>query len=283
MLMRWYDSVYSPDGQTAHFLLPDLSVTHAQTVSVIDATGGRPLPPQHHLDQIIDTIAMWHGYWWEHPSLERDIGPIHGGYRTLDEFERTVMTERVSNLSDFIAQESSSLSPALRHMFERTLSNLPALYQRRIAPRLRDRRNVTLNHGDCYFGQFMCPKDSTTGAQTILMDLESANTFLAGLDLAFLFATFWPRTIRQQDDRERNCLRRYHQRLLAQRPMIDFSFDNLLHDYRLAIAMMIFYPIWDKVVGGSDRTYWWPKLNCLCDAFEDLHCDELFTKPSEQP
>ena len=126
----------------------------------------------------------------------------------------------------------------------------------------------------------MCPRDDSDGdpggdgARTILMDLESANTFLAGVDLAFMFATFWPRAVRQEDQRERRCLMRYHQRL-GQRGIGAFGFDQLFDDYRVAIAMMIFYPIWDKVIGGSNRSYWWPKMQCLCDAYEDLNCREL--------
>ena len=62
---------------------------------------------------------------------------------------------------------------------------------------------------------------------------------------------------------------------LGQRGVGTSSFEELFDDYRVAIAMMIFYPIWDKVIGGSDRSYWWPKMQCLCDAYEDLNCREL--------
>jgi hypothetical protein len=106
----------------------------------------------------------------------------------------------------------------------------------------------------------------------VLLDLESANTFLAGIDLAFLFATFW--TPPQRRRHERKCLERYHAGLCAH-GVRGFSFSELVHDYRVAIAMMIFYPIWDAIGGKSSRAYWWPKMQCLMAAYDELDCREL--------
>jgi hypothetical protein len=107
-----------------------------------------------------------------------------------------------------------------------------------------------------------------------MIDLESAHTFLPGLDLYYLFATFWSRAQRREGDREMRCLRRYHEQLQA-RGLAGLTFENVVQDYRIAIALMVFHPVWDKVVGGSRRQYWWPKMKCLCEAYVDWNCDQL--------
>jgi hypothetical protein len=99
------------------------------------------------------------------------------------------------------------------------------------------------------------------------------NTFLAAIDLAFLFATFWTPQQRHENDRELKCLRRYHEKLIES-GVRGFDLDRLFTDYRTAVAMMVFYPIWDCVIGGSRRAYWWPKLQCLTAAYRDWKCEE---------
>src|SRR6185295_81347 len=149
MLMPWYDAQYSQDLDAAHFLMPDLSLTHEKTVTVDEVTLGRSMPSERQLEQVIDTIADFHAHWWNHPRLDDSIGPIHGGYRDASEFEREIMTERRANYESFIAEEAGQLPEELREMFEHALSRLPILYERWLAPRIGSRDNLTLIHGDC--------------------------------------------------------------------------------------------------------------------------------------
>jgi hypothetical protein len=75
-------------------------------------------------------------------------------------------------------------------------------------------------------------------------------------------------------NRERRCLERYHQQLAARG--VDFTFDDLLRDYRVAIAMMIFYAGLGCGRRGSRPSYWRPKMDCLLGAFRDHQCESLF-------
>jgi hypothetical protein len=75
---------------------------------------------------------------------------------------------------------------------------------------------------------------------------------------------------------ERHLLAHYHQMLIAH-GVRGYSWDNLLTDYRLMIALMIFDPIWNQT-SGSPEQYWWPKLQCLVSAFRDWDCIDLFNQ-----
>ena len=87
----------------------------------------------------------------------------------------------------------------------------------------------------------------------------------------YLLATFW--TPEQRWAHEEPFLRRYHQTLVTFR-VKDFSFEELLTDYRLMLTYMMFQPVWDWSY-GADEAYWRPKFDCLIEAYQNLRCEEL--------
>lgn len=93
------------------------------------------------------------------------------------------------------------------------------------------------------------------------------------IDLTYLCAAFWTPAFRREGGREEGLLRRYHRALLAH-GVAGYGWDDLLADYRLALGVMIFLPVWDRT-NGSSRGYWWPKLQCLTGAYRDWRCAEL--------
>ncbi len=78
---------------------------------------------------------------------------------------------------------------------------------------------------------------------------------------------------RHEGGREQRILRRYHEVLQAQ-GVSGYSWDQLLTDYQLAVTDWLPVPIQDGG-DGSRHDYWWPKLQCLAAAYNDLGCDEL--------
>jgi hypothetical protein len=67
-------------------------------------------------------------------------------------------------------------------------------------------------------------------------------------------------------------LRRYHQQLIIH-GVRNYSWEDLLLDYRLMITKMLFDPFLDY--DPHNRTYWWPKMQCLAAAYDDLDCKTL--------
>ncbi len=82
------------------------------------------------------------------------------------------------------------------------------------------------------------------------------------------FHAFWTREQRQTGDRERKALRLYHA-TLCESGVCEYSWENLISDYRLMIALTVFHPVWDETYQRPNRRYWWPKMQCLTDAYED--------------
>lgn len=99
------------------------------------------------------------------------------------------------------------------------------------APADAPRRAVTLSHGDCYFIQFLCPRQAGSGA-TYLIDFDSVSTNLPAYDLVYMFATFWTSEQRLAGERETQLLRRYHAGLTTY-GVRGYSWSDLQQDYRL--------------------------------------------------
>ena len=62
---------------------------------------------------------------------------------------------------------------------------------------------------------------------------------------------------------------------LSRQGVTGYTWDDLVTDYRIALAYMLFYPAWDAV-NGSGQDYWEPKLRSIASAAEDWRCMELF-------
>jgi hypothetical protein len=86
-------------------------------------------------------------------------------------------------------------------------------------------------------------------------------------------ATFWNRSQRLANGVEQRMLAVYHQ-ALTQFGVQGYSFADLMLDYRLMLSYMLFDPVAD-LARGSPRSYWWPKLNCLVEAYQDWDCGSL--------
>ncbi|MFL5733420.1 MAG: hypothetical protein ACJ78Q_09470 [Chloroflexia bacterium] len=270
MLVPCYDAVYSEEDGNSHLLLADLSDTHLTPITKPQLLAGDTMPSERHLEQMVDAIAEFHAYWWEHPRLGREFAirrwfDGEAGYR-----EHTERRRREWAL--FREQAGHLVGAEVRDLYERVLSQFPALWDRYLAERFGPMRGVTLSEGDCYFIQFLCPRGAE-GDRAYLIDFDSASANLPAYDLVYMFPAFWTREQRGEGGREEGLLRRYHRGLVAH-GVPAYGWEDLLRDYRLCVLYMIFDPVWDQTSGASEA-YWLPKLRCLTGAFVDLDCFSL--------
>lgn len=267
MLVRCYGAVFDADRGTSYLLLDDLSETHMTPISRERVLGLNGVPSEVHIHGVIDALAQFHAYWWEHSALGEAAMQISRWYcdrATHDQFVR----DATANWQQFIAVEGASFPRNLRAAYERALAGLPSLWDHYLAHRIVSRTNLTLSNGDSYFAQFLCPIDPA--GQTYIIDFQAPKADIAALDLVYLFATFWTQSQRQE--RETVLLYRYYRAIQAHG--VSYGWDELLMDYRHMVVYMMFFPLWDYV-NGSRRAYWWPKMQCLTGAYHDLDCDEL--------
>jgi hypothetical protein len=269
-----YEAAYDPESGESHCLLDDLSATHRIPLPRDQVMAGEGVPSPQHLAQIMNSLARFHAYWWEHPLLGTvpDTLEVRWWYRDREHFDKHIV-RRQNNWAAFLSQEAATLSPELHQLYEHALANLPRLWERYFAPRVSNFHYLTLANGDGYFNQYLCPT-SNAADSAYLIDFQEISANFGASDLVYLLPMFWSREQRYEQSREEQALRLYHAALCAQ-GVTGYTWDDLMTDYRLMITLMIFLPVWDQTEGSS-REYWWLKMRCLTAAYQDLECARLF-------
>jgi hypothetical protein len=284
MLVRCYGAAHDETTGDSFCLLEDLSSTHTSPVTRQQVLALAGVPADDCLVGIVEALAKFHAYWWAHAQLRaatsrsgerpwyvEEVGEVRPWFRDTA-YHRGHVRRRETEWATFLNDVGEWFPSDLRHLYERALADLPALWSRYLEQRTASLTNVTLTNGDCYFNQFLCPRHPRADT-TRLIDFQAVSAGVGAYDLVYLFATFWTTAQRHDNDREERLLRYYHHTLQAT-GVTGYSWDNLLTDYKLMVAYMIFDPIWDQTSGAS-KNYWWPKLCCLTDAYRDLGCAEL--------
>lgn len=272
IIVPCYAAAYDEESGNSYLLLKDVSATHRppvtrdQQISLVEG-----VPAAEDIASVVEALASLHAYWWQHPLLESDQFVVGYWSRTRERFEQ-YLQRRTASWNRLIANEANWFPDDLRALYEQTLAHLPYHWERYLEPRFRANRRLTLIHGDAYFANFLCPQPPASGP-TYLLDWQSPGFDIGGYDLTNLCATFWTSEQRHEDQREESILRRYYAALQA-RGVADYTWENLLTDYRLGIIFWLLIPVQDGA-DGSSKTYWWPKMQCLAAAFRDWHCADL--------
>ncbi len=267
-----YAAAYDPASGSSYLLLLDLSETHAppvtydQQVSIVDA-----VPSAAAIERVVDVLAQHHAYWWDHPQLATET--FVSGYWSRNAERFALYFERRRNAwENLLEREASWFPDELRELYERVFAHLRQHWERYLEPRFRDHRNLTLIHGDTYFTNFLCPRDSADGA-TYLLDWQSPVVDIGGYDLANLCAPSWTSQQRQEGQREQEILWRYYDTLQAH-GVRDYTWDDLTTDYQAGLIYWLLVPVQDQR-DGAPKEYWWPKMQCLVAAFREWRCETL--------
>lgn len=273
VVVRCYDAIYDADSGKSHLLLEDLSESHVapvtrdRQISLIDN-----LPSDIHLKEAVNALARFHAYWWQNTQLGTGIAQI--GAWCSDEQHFAAETERRRRVWEaLIADEADWFPHDLKVMYETILQQLPHLWRRYFQPRLATFSHLTLTHGDGYLANFLCPKEGQSG-ESYLIDWQSPEVYVGASDLVTMCATFWTREQRAEDGRERKVLEHYH-RILQEHGVSGYAWGDLVRDYQYALVDWLLVPLQDRFE-GSAKSYWWPKIQCLAQAFEDWNVSELF-------
>ncbi len=254
-ILRCYSALGAPEGEGYQLVMEDCSETHA----------GRPpsmLPPLLlESGWIVDALADLHAFWWDRKSLGREVGRLPAPDTVQVDMAQKALN--YARLADFLGDR---LAPSRRSMFDRLLSNLPDVQARRLAAG----RNLTLIHDDPHAGNFLYPRNPAAH-RLLVIDWKSWSIQPGAADLAHMMGVFWFPERRAR--LEQILLRRYFERLV-EKGITGYAWEDLWLDYRLAICNLMFYPAWQWAAGLPDLI-WWPHLERLAMAFEDLRCDEI--------
>jgi hypothetical protein len=272
VIIPCYGAAYDEKTGNSYVLLQDLTETHRPPVTRDQQIGlveGVPLP--EYMEAVITTLAELQAYWWDHPLLKAAGFDVGYWSRDAGRFE-LYLKRRQKSWQGLSANEASWFPAELREFYDKLLDRLPLFWEKYLAPRFRESKNLTLIHGDAYFANFLCPRVPGSGP-TYLLDWQSPGFDLAGYDLVNLLATFWTPEQRHEQQREEKLVRLYH-RVLQERGVTNFTWDELLTDYRLGLIFWVLLPVQDGF-DGSGKAYWWPKMECLVGAFRDWECGQL--------
>ncbi|HEX9029892.1 MAG TPA: phosphotransferase [Anaerolineales bacterium] len=267
-----YAAEYNPTTGDSFLLLQDLSETHKPPITrdeQLSIVNGVPLAAYQ--ESVIDLLAGFHAYWWDHRRLLEGEFEVGFWSRDIDRFNQ-YLARRSAAWQRIVAKYGERLPQETHAFYERLFNGLPGFFSSVLEPRFKNPHNLTLTHGDAYFCNFLCPVIPGS-APTYLMDWQSPGCDLAAYDLVNLLAAFWMRDQRRAENREINLLRRYHQGLLSN-GVQNYTWEDLAADYRAGLIFWVLMPVQDGG-DGADWSYWWPKMQCLVAAFEDWGCEEL--------
>ncbi len=260
-VVRCYDAVYSPATGQSHLLIEDVSATHFQPAW--------PLPPLRlYCEQVMDCMAQFHGFWWEHPRLGKGIGTL-----PTKEVFHNYLRERERIFRNFVDFAGDRFSLERRAIYEKVFAALPALWERQKQARRTETAGLTIMHGDAHFWSFMYPSDPTRDTIRII-DWQAWRVGRSTEDLAYMITLDWYPERRHA--MEKAMIRRYYDGLL-QHGVTQYTWDKCWEDYRVSVIRSLLIPVWQWSV-NLGPAIWWPHLERVVLAYQDLGCAELLEK-----
>jgi aminoglycoside phosphotransferase (APT) family kinase protein len=216
-------------------------------------------PADEHVQAAVAVLARFHAHWWEASTLGSTVGTLH-----TETSLRTMVKGISDHLPRFIDELGSDLPLSDRRVLDTVFSSALKPWLR-----LTDRRALTVVHGDAHTWNFLFPR-SGEGVPYVI-DWQLWHLDVGPRDLAFMIALHWDSKVRQQ--LERPLLNLYHQELTGA-GVTNYSFDDLLLDYRRCVVRNLTFPIilWAR---GLDREAWRNRLDCALAAYRDLDGAEL--------
>jgi hypothetical protein len=247
-------AAYDPEVDQTCLLLKDLSKTHFQTEWPIP-------PPDSFCFQIVEELAQIHSFWWEHARLEsefRNSIPIGRSWH-----ERRIIA--VNALQAFLTFLGDRISLQRREIYEHLFGSSDQSWATWLNSPPR-----TLLHGDLHVWNIFYPLDPS--GNLCFFDWNMWDIGSPTDDLAYLIALHWYPERRRRLEQE--LLDAYH-RKLVQEGVSNYPYQDFLYDYRVSVVRNLLLPVW-QWLRGIFPGIWWPHLERIFLAFEDLKCEELF-------
>lgn len=253
-LVPCFDVSHDPESGFSSILLQDLSKTHSQTRWSLP-------PPLPLCEAAVAALAHIHAHWWGSAPIEgapSSSAPGHYHAGIARHIERLL-----PNFFEFLGDR---LTEHQRELMQIVCEKLPEL----VAKRHADTRNLTVVHGDAHLWNVMFANDPAVDS-CFFFDWEEWHHDVGAFDLAYMIALHWYPDHRARY--EKHLLEIYHRELQG-RIATQYGWDDFWADYRLGHLQNFVIPVfqWDMEVSPGS---WWPHLERLFAAYEDLECAEL--------
>lgn len=261
-LIRCYDASFSPEQQRYHLLLDDLSETHVEA--------GRKVPALNYGLALAEALATLHARWWGAERLTEAKAPIH----SPEHIQRFVDIAH-PGVTHILNQFSTELNPHWHDL----IHTLYAKHPQALINRTQEPNGFTLIHGDVGDRNILVPQNGDR--PLYIIDRQPFNwsltTWLGVYDLAYAMVLDWE--IETRRNLELPILRHYHSWLI-QKGLLGYSWEQLLEDYRLCVAMGV-YIATEYCRGGVYEQwipFWMPMLQRSLTACDDWNCSQLWER-----
>lgn len=251
-LLQCYSAAYSETERRYHLLLEDVTETHVEAAA--------KTPTLEYGLALAEGLAALHAHHWATP-------PQHSAAHILRFAE---MAEQ--GLGHVLQHHAAALQPHWPEFLRTFFAHHP----QKMVARTATPNGFTLIHGDVGHYNILVPREGVY--PVYIIDRQpfdwSLTTWLGVYDLAYAMVLDWDAETRRQ--LEIPVLRRYHTCLL-QRGVKNYTWEQLLDDYRLCAAMGIYIAIeYCRGSGAELVNVWLPKLQRALTACDDLKCGEVW-------
>ncbi|MEM7533176.1 MAG: aminoglycoside phosphotransferase family protein [Chloroflexota bacterium] len=244
------DAVWSESQCKFHVLLVDMSSTHEKVAGYTPAN-------MDLFGRVVDVLAHFHGFWWEHPSLGKAFGTLLTD-EEIDGFEAGIATQ----LTAFKESADNDCTSSEFALLQQVLPAWP-----------KDRRTrtvigkgMTLVHRDPHPGNILHPRNPNTH-DILLLDWQSWRIDFATDDLAYMMAFHWPADVRAHY--EEMMLQRYYAKLVFV-GVNGYTWDNFLYDYKTSILRFL-----GLMVRGWRHSFNRTRLKRGLQACQDWGCHDI--------
>jgi len=253
-IVEGYDAHYDVGADQSHVLIEGMSSRFKKHFE--------PMPPtKRHITQIADALAKIHIYWWEDDRLGDTVG------LAITEDRLNNMLDRQKDAYDrFLSDGKIVLQSRERAILDLVVGQMPA--KRR--DQLLEGKHVTLIHNDLKPDNFLYSHNASR-----ILDWKDWQVGMSSDDLAYMIPFYWEAKKRKFE--EPRFLKRYWGEL-NRLGIKDYSYDDLMLDYRLSLGLQIgaLISTWKKEDWRKGKWAMWTVLVDGMKAFDELNVGELF-------
>lgn len=252
-----FGTVAHPGDRRALLLAQDLTVDHERPAYPV----GVPV-----LERIVDVVARMHAFWWNSDVLtsRRFALPMPRPTRMPQATPSQVIEANAAAIKLPIRSFLMAHDDGLSGLEKRLLGLLGRRWGELFVERMRDRRSITLIHGDLHLlGNVFVHRE--TGTITFI-DWADSKPGLGPHDIAYCLISA---DTENRVVRDTLLLRRYHERLGAS-GITGYPWDLCIRDYRFSVLTNLLRCVL------QDSLPWLRKTSAIAEVWE---CDRLFDDP----
>ena len=246
-------TIYHIDRDRRLLLIEDLSTDYISGFC-FDEDNEQGVYYREHLTDILFALAALHLKCWDNYEVFGKIGlPWH-----LENIAVHLKSVEKDYLK-FKKANSERLTDKDISLYDKALELLKCDYPKVIEERFHKGRNITVIHGDFHPGNTFVSRDAKKPAVRMI-DLEAVRMGLATEDLAMFLALH---TV-QNKKSALPLLEGYYAKI--SKKATDYSFAELLSDYKLSTVESLFFPI--RLINGGIKDFHMQSRSL--QAFEDI-------------